>query len=202
MKLILFFNGWGVPKSSFDFLKKEPGFDLLIVDLDEDFNQYLEKLKRYEVIKVIGWSFGIYNSLLKFQSLPKDIKDKITDMVALCGSHYPVDKKLGIHPIIFKRTYSSLNQETMREFLSNCGVSLGDREFDIPNLKRLLSHFAPGFQEVENLYTKVIIGRDDKIFPYKNLFLCYNKLDTKIIDGEHFIFSRWTHWNEVFYEFC
>ena len=58
MKLILFFNGWGMDENIVSHLEIPIGYTLKIINFPYNFDKTI--LTQYDDIIFIGWSFGSY----------------------------------------------------------------------------------------------------------------------------------------------
>lgn len=215
MKLILFFNGWGVPKLIFHKLNDNTSKDhkTYIIDLEEsildlniDFNDYSE-------INIIAWSFGVYNASKQLDNLinidnKNSIINKINKKIAINGTEKSIDRKYGIPPIIFKNTLNNMNSLNYFEFLKNSGIPKNylDSLCNIDDLIlkkyiKILKDFGENYGDTYSIFDKAIISKEDKIFNYKNQVRFYRDISYKILENQHYLFDRWNNWEEVLDEF-
>ncbi|MEI6856103.1 pimeloyl-ACP methyl esterase BioG family protein [Psychrilyobacter sp.] len=197
MRLILFFNGWGVPKEIFKFLARDD-FEIKIIDLEEKVD--LEELKKYEEINVIAWSFGVYNASKQLENQKNITLNKV---VAINGSTKAIHKRYGISPMIFDRTLKNLNTNTYLEFMKNTGLDIlkvKDEEV-IKNYRNILTEFGKNYKEIPSLFKYSLISTKDRIFPSRSLMNYYKDTEYKLIEEEHYPFDRWNSWGEILDEF-
>jgi len=197
MKLILFFNGWGVPKETFNFLIRD-NFEMKIIDLKEQID--LEKLKKYEEINVIAWSFGVYNASKQLESLDKKFLNKV---IAINGSTEAIHKRYGISPMIFDQTLKNLNINTYLEFMKNTGLNILETKDikDIKQYKDILVEFKKNYRKIPSIFNYSLISTKDRIFSSRSLINYYKDTRYKLIEEKHYPFDRWNSWGEILNEF-
>ncbi|HAS79574.1 MAG TPA: hypothetical protein DCR90_01540 [Fusobacteriaceae bacterium] len=198
MKLILFFNGWGVPRETFNFLKKDD-FEIKIIDLEEEID--LEYLKRYREIDVIAWSFGVYNASKQLQDIDINSLNKI---IAINGSTDAINKKFGISPMIFQRTLKNLDIDTYLEFMKNTGLNILEikDQKNIDQYRDILDKFGKDYKHIPSIFNYSLISTKDRIFPSRSLINYYkDKTRYKLIEEKHYPFDRWNSWGEILNEF-
>jgi len=197
VKLILFFNGWGVPRETFKFLTWDD-FEVKIIDLEEKID--FEDLKKYNEINVIAWSFGVYNASKQLGNL-KDIS--LNKVIAINGSTKAIHRRYGISPTIFNRTLEKLDVNTYLEFMKNTGLDtleVKDQEI-IKKYRDILAEFGENYQEISSIFKYSLISTKDRIFPSRSLINYYKGTEYKLIDEEHYPFDRWNRWGEILDEF-
>lgn len=114
---VVFFAGWGSSPERFaDLLPKHR--DLWLVwdygDLSTELTA-LQALRNYDRIDVVGWSLGVRVAADRIPTLPV----RISRFCAVAGTLTPIDRRLGIVPIVFDRTTDSWNAEIRDAFLTN-----------------------------------------------------------------------------------
>ncbi|UUV16869.1 DUF452 family protein [Fusobacteria bacterium ZRK30] len=197
MKLILFFNGWGVPKEIFKFLAWDD-FEVRIIDLEEEVD--FQVLEKYEEIDVIAWSFGVYNASKQLGGLKNISLNKV---VAINGSTKAIHRRYGISPIIFDRTLKNLDIDRYLEFMKNTGLNIldvKDKEI-IKKYRKILAEFGENYQEIPSIFEYSLISTKDRIFPSRSLMNYYKGTKYKLIEEEHYPFDRWNSWGEILDEF-
>jgi len=197
VKLILFFNGWGVPRETFKFLAWDD-FEVKIIDLEEKID--LEDLEKYETIDVIAWSFGVYNASKQLGNLKKLSLNKV---VAINGSTKAIHRRYGISPMIFDRTLKSLDIDTYLEFMKNTGLDIlevKDEEV-IKKYSDILAEFGEKYREIPSIFEYSLISTKDRIFTSRSLMNYYKDTEYKLIEEEHYPFDRWSSWGEILDEF-
>ncbi|MCS5421809.1 MULTISPECIES: pimeloyl-ACP methyl esterase BioG family protein [Psychrilyobacter] len=197
MKLILFFNGWGVPKETFKFLDWDD-FEVKIIDLDEKID--LEDLEKYEEIDVIAWSFGVYNASKQLGNLKKISLNKV---IAINGGTRAIHRRDGISPMIFNRTLENLDINRYLEFMKNTGLDILEIKDDevIKKYREILAEFGENYCEIPSIFKYSLISTKDRIFTSRSLVNYYKDTEYKLIEEEHYPFDRWNSWGEILDEF-
>ncbi len=204
-QLILFFCGWGGDEKAFMHLKSDGSNVLLLYDyrsLNLD-DQLLAEIKKYQSIKIIAWSFGVWMAAYMVQKYELDIEDA----VAINGTLFPVDDEKGIPEKIAKATLEYLTEASIFKFQRRMVGSENWKKYqelapyrDFEDLKEGLSALYNYFKNegVVDIYTKVIIGKEDMIFPYRNQKNAWKeKEDLVEIEGYHFCFFDCDNWNHL-----
>lgn len=194
MKLILFFNGWGMDNSSVKNLIVPDKYQLKIINFPynvEDIN-----FEIYQEIAAIGWSFGCYY-LARFV-LTKAIKFKY--IISLNGTSEPVGEN-GISPKMFDLTLNTLTPNSLLKFYNNMGIPI---DFTLPDksfceIKGELRHFKKEYIPLPNVFTHAIVGKKDKIINGTKVAKYYRRLNIPVflLETTHFLFKEFTSWNEI-----
>ena len=168
MKLILFFNGWGMDNHVVQHLKIPPNYELKVLNFP-----YKVQINpdNYEEIIAIGWSFGCYY-LTKYLI---ETKLSCKEIIALNG-HNCILGNYGINPKMLDFTLKTLTPQTLLRFYKNMDI---DSNFKIPekdffSIKMELQYFKDNYQDLPFIFTKAFIGDKDKIIPaykQKKLFI-------------------------------
>ncbi|MGB6128129.1 MAG: pimeloyl-ACP methyl esterase BioG family protein [Psychrilyobacter sp.] len=197
MKLILFFNGWGVPRETFKFLTWDD-FEVKIIDLEEKVD--LENLKKYNEINVIAWSFGVYNASKQLGDL-KDIS--LNKVIAINGSTKAIHRRYGISPMIFNRTLENLDRSIYLQFMKNTGLENLEVKGEqiIKKYRDILAKFGEDYQEIPSIFKYSLISTKDRIFLSRSLINYYKETEYKLIEEEHYPFDRWNSWGAILDEF-
>lgn len=108
MKLILFFNGWGMDNHVVQHLKIPPNYELKVLNFP-----YKVQINpdNYEEIIAIGWSFGCYY-LTKYLI---ETKLSCKEIIALNG-HNCILGNYGINPKMLDFTLKTLTPQTLLMF--------------------------------------------------------------------------------------
>ena len=198
MKLILFFNGWGVSKEIFSPLKTK-NYDIKIVDLEESLD--FEILEKYSEIFIIGWSFGVYHASKTFNSISNSkMEKKIKKTIAINGTSSAIHKKYGISPVIFNKTLVTLSESKYSEFMKNIGLKI-EKSNDWKIHRDILENFSKQYNETPSIFEYSIISSKDRIFTSRCLLNFYKDSIYKIIECNHYPFERWNNWEEILDEF-
>ena len=131
----------------------------------------------YKEIEVIAWSLGVFvaNKVLLDSGL------SVVRAVAINGTIYPCSDEKGIPKAVYDGTEKNLTEENLLKFYRRMCNKMEDYEnflkfnfsFPIPELQDALQNIRIA-QEKElllfekNIFTEVIIGLYDRIFPVKN----------------------------------
>lgn len=187
-RLTLFFAGWGMDERPFaDYCPVES--DLLICYdyrlLDFDFTL----LQRYEEIRLIAWSMGVWAAsvVLQHVDLP------ICECLALNGTMTPVDDNEGIPRTVFEKTLEGMNDVALEKFIRRMCLKRDKTEAflakrptrSVAELKEELQRIGeqanscavPAFK-----WERAVIGRDDLIFIAANQKNAWRDTGTEVIE--------------------
>ena len=189
--LLLFFAGWGMDTTPFQNTFK--GEDDVCICYDYttlDFDYSI--LTPYRHIKVIAWSLGVWvaNCILRDKNLP------IVYATAINGTCEAIDDKKGIPIDIYIGTLNGLNDRSLEKFnLRMCGNASLKKIFDSLRPKRSLESLKDELQALydhvtsnqlsNSIYTKAILGQNDRIFPAQNQQLAWQGLEVEITNYAH-----------------
>jgi hypothetical protein len=173
--LVLIFTGWASDERFFAELP-ETDTDICICS-DYRSLQWDEKLfLPYKDICVVAWSMGVFvaEKMLADTNLP------LSQAVAFNGTPFPVDDERGIPEAIYDGTESTLTPDNLLKFYRRmCGSSNAYKEllqqniyFSVEALREALRNIKTFSQKSRfngsSIFTKVIIGSEDRIFPPEN----------------------------------
>ncbi len=189
--LLLFFAGWGMDATPFNNTFKGEDDVCICYDyttLDFDYST----LSPYKNIKVIAWSLGVWvaNYILTDKNL------SLVSATAINGTCEAIDDKLGIPVDIYMGTLNGLCDRSLEKFnLRMCGKASLKKLFDSVRPKRSLDSLKDELQALYDhitskpltvsIYSKAIIGQNDRIFPAKNQELAWQGLETVITEDAH-----------------
>ncbi|QLB13578.1 biotin synthesis protein BioG [Bisgaardia hudsonensis] len=206
--LIIYFAGWGTPTTLISHLALPKNYDLLIcydyqdLKLDFDFSVYKQ-------IRVVAWSMGVWvaNQVLA------DIST--VSATAINGTGSPCDDDFGIPHTIFLGTLTNLNEINLVKFQRRiCGnkdnfnyyQDCEKQDLSVRNIENLKSELTALYQEILKTehskllnWSRVIIGKQDKIFPIINQRNYWENKCNEIIfmDIAHYPFNLFSHWSEL-----
>lgn len=193
MKLILFFNGWGMDRGVVEKTELPEGYEIEIINYPYIVKNNLEK---YDDIILIGWSFGCYYLTKYLFSTGK----KFDKIIGINGNG-EILGKYGISPKIFEYTINTLTSESLIKFYKNMEI---DENFSYPqksfeNIKDELENFKKIYEPLENIFTKIIIGKNDKIVPSsRQKRYCVDKnINYEEIECGHYPFNYIKAWSEI-----
>ena len=113
--LTIFFAGWGSSPERFRDLRPAGGQDLFLLwDFDGAVGA-LPDLSRYETVDVVGWSLGVRIAADWVMESPVPVRR----FTAVAGTLTPIDRRLGIPPVVFDRTTDRFGEATLEGFLLN-----------------------------------------------------------------------------------
>lgn len=211
--LLLFFNGWGMDQTPFLSLTSREWdvltlFDYRTLSIPE---AVLGAAACYAEVKVLAWSMGVWAAHAVRRLLPPSL----TDRIALNGTLLPIHPRLGIPPGLFSATLENFTPATRDQFYANMFSSQAEhRRFlahapvrplaeQAEELLRLWERLHPGpdhFSE-EVFFSRVGVGRRDRIFPYANQHRFWkNRCPMRTLDSDHFAFHTSTTWEELFFD--
>lgn len=188
MKLIMFFNGWGMNDLNL-FLGDE--WEIRYINYPY---KYEEPILKFDKIVFIGWSFGVYY-LNKF--LEENPFYQKYEAVGVNGTPHMMGER-GISKRMLKYTLENLTKKSLERFYKNMGIldnkniSIFGEKKDVSELKVELSDFINNYIERKNYIKKSIISKNDRIIKSKNQKKYFAENGSLIyeIDGEHFIFAE------------
>ena len=118
--LTIFFAGWGSSPARFRDLLPACGKDLLLLwDFDGAVG-LMPDLTRYETVDVVGWSLGVRIAADWVMSTNIPVRR----FTAVGGTLTPIDRRLGIPPLVFDRTADHFGEDTLEGFLLNMTGSI------------------------------------------------------------------------------
>lgn len=171
-ELLLFFAGWGM--DAIPFSRYCPyGTDVCICyDYRAD-EWHPDLYTGYSSIRVIAWSMGVRmaSEALLHSGLP------IVEKVAVNGTLYPADETRGIPPALLKATIDHLSEQSLIKFYRRmCGPKFAEFMIAPPHrsieeLKEELIRMTEKtsvLSPADDHWDSVVIGRNDRIFPYPN----------------------------------
>lgn len=192
-RLLLIFSGWGTDARPFRSLTAS-GYDIAVVYdyRDMDFESEVSPVD-YEEVCVLAWSFGVPAAawfLKRHPELPR------TATVAVNGTLYPVDDRLGIPRAVFDGTLDGLSAATLRKFDRRmCGSSAVLAEYDKVHPQRDPEGLADELRAIDSLmpaddmaleFDTVYVGDTDRIIPTENQIEAWTgHPDVRIVEGPH-----------------
>lgn len=195
MKLILFFNGWGMDKKVVENVVVPDGYEIEVINFPYSVNINLD---RYDEIVPIGWSFGCYYLTKWISSYGNS---KINKIIAINGNGEIIGK-YGITPKIFDFTLNTLTPDSLLKFYNNMGI---DENFKNPNrsfqeVKKELEFFKENYTPLKNIFTNIVIGKNDKIVSgNRQIKYCQEKsIPYTELDMGHYPFDNIRTWSELY----
>lgn len=201
MRLILFFNGWGMDSSVVEKVELPKDTEIKVINFPYKLDNLEEYFTKYEDVFLVGWSFGSYY-LTKWVLVNRGIKNfsKVKKIVAINGNGEIIGK-FGITPKIFEFTLFTLTPESLIKFYKNMEIS---EEFQNPKkefkeILEELEYFKNGYTALENIFTEIIIGIRDKIVPAsrQKKYCEESGIKYRELDMGHYPFEFIKAWSEV-----
>ena len=189
--LLLIFSGWASDEKFFPmFSNLEQDvcvcFDYRTLEWD------VERFGQYREIRVIAWSLGVFvaNRILPDSALP------VVRAIAINGTIYPCDDEKGIPIAIYEGTEKNLTEENLLKFYRrmcagakeyekllklNLSFSIRELQDALRNI-RMTQEKKPPLPE-KTIFTDVIIGAYDRIFPTANQKLAWGDFPNVRLEG-------------------
>lgn len=194
MKLILFFNGWGMDESVVRNIEVPKNYRLKVINFPYEVDSDI--FFKYSEVIWVGWSFGSYylakyllenemwfENVISINGVPETIGD------------------YGIPIKIFYNTLENLTPEKLIEFYSNMEASI---EFSPSNksfkeIREELQYFSDNYKALRNVFTKAFIGRKDKIIPALRQKRYYTEagIPIEFLKCGHYPFGIIKSWKEI-----
>lgn len=209
-RLLLVFAGWSVSPELFQNLKIEEEREVWICYDYRDLN-FPEDISRFENIKIIAWSFGVW---VAERTLPVSSLPFVDTAVAINGTPFPIHDSLGIPVAIFKGTLDSLTEEGIRKFNRRMCENKEIVQYyetirprpteeikkELYNLDAFYSHHTPAVAG-SSFWTQALISTADRIFPVENLKRYWEGCcPVRYIEAPHYPFYIWKQWEEIWKE--
>ena len=200
--LIVYFAGWGTPLDAVAHLILPTDHDLLICydyqDLKLDFD-----FSVYQQIRVVAWSMGVWVAERVLQGIT------LQSATAVNGTGLPCDDSFGIPYAIFKGTLDNLTENTRSKFERRiCGDKVSFeryQQFSARPFNEIHQELTALFAMIQQdkrtdliHWTNAWISSRDKIFTPANQHQYWaSRCAVQEIEGEHYVFSRFTHWSAL-----
>lgn len=197
MKLIMFFNGWGMDKSIHSEVDKKNEYEL--ISLSFPYSNSKIDFSRYEHIYIIGWSFGVYYANIYLEKLEKENLKNITS-IAINGTPEIIGKN-GIKKNMMKYTYDNLTPESLGKFYVNMELpeKLMNINKNFVEIKDELKYILENYEILKNNFQKAIISQEDRIVSPENQkkYFLENSVEIKEITGGHYPFEYFRKFEEI-----
>lgn len=202
-KLIIFFAGWSFDYKPFEFLDCGD-YDVLMF-YDYKNHDLPVELPPYEEYYLITWSMGVYIAYLLKNQLPECSKK-----IAVNGTPFPIDNKLGIPERTFDLTLKYVDTGLQGKFQRNLFKDdksyerymknpvireIPDQAEELAALKGFISNAELNY---DKFYDCAIISGSDKIVPTVNQLNCWkDRADVCLMESGHFPFYEFNSWKEI-----
>lgn len=191
---LLFFAGFAASTSHFSHISASDEFDVFIVYDYEDLSlpgELIKRLAGYKSIKIAGFSMGV--AVAARLSFSEFLSEFSLDL-AICGTEPGIDKELGIHERIFKRSMDGFSANSFTQNIGAPWLDMSQRDNYKNELKSLLDFCNCCMPKTK--FKRAIAADSDKIFTLNAMKKCFNER-LKIINGNHFIFNQISSWDEL-----
>lgn len=193
-EVIVVFGGWAVGP---DCLRHLVGpQDVLFVDDYRDLGADLPDLSGYATRRLIAWSFGVAG----YGHWQAGRADPFHRKTALSGTLSPVDRQLGIPPLVLNKTRDTLSEDSFTAFLTRCfGAPHAVPPLDVTARQDELRAVAERGPAPDPHFDRVVIPSHDRIFPPANMARAWAGQATRVtgIDAPHAPFALWTEWDQI-----
>lgn len=190
-RLILIYAGWAMDDNPFVGLDR-PGYDIAVIWDYRDFLLDWDFIHSYKEVCLLAWSLGVYAASITFTAY----EHLLTKRVAVNGTAFPVDRMLGIPPVVFSGTKNNLDERNLRKFYRRvCGSKLDFERFSenspvrsIDELADELGVFLKGFMlgcGRDLKWDFALISSDDAIFPPVNQWRAWLHTPFRMKEGPH-----------------
>lgn len=198
-RLLLVFAGWGMDAGVFGNLRR-PGYDIMVVWDYRSYHIDWKCVDRYDEICLLAWSMGVYAASQTIQA----IENRITRRMAVNGTPWPIDDRMGIPEAIFNGTLSGLNDASLGRFYRRMCASKSDLAlFEAHRPERPVDELKDELQAIADrmilstparmIWDVAVVCKDDRIFPFHNQRAAWTSagVPLQVEDGGHFFdFNR------------
>ncbi|MGL5055282.1 MAG: pimeloyl-ACP methyl esterase BioG family protein [Fusobacteriaceae bacterium] len=197
MKLIMFFNGWGMDKSIHPEIDKKNEYELISLSFPYTISNI--DLHKYEHIYIIGWSFGVYYANIYLEKIEKENLKNITS-IAINGTPEIIGKN-GIKKNMMKYTLDNLTPESLEKFYMNMELPklLMNVDKNFTDIKSELKYILENYEVLKNNFQKAIISQEDRIVSPENQrkYFTENNVEIKEIAAGHYPFEYFRNFEEI-----
>ena len=200
-KLIVFFSGWGCDEHQ--FINLQDNKDVLILydyqnlELEFDFS-------KYQQIDIIAYSAGVFIASVVGDKIPN-----VSKIIAVCGTPYLFDEKLGLSQATIE-LFNSINLDNYMDFRRQYMVETDDefKRYNQLESQRSLESCQQELVSLQQLYQKhkkdinpkfdfAIAAENDVLFNLEEQKDFYkNKLHI-IPQTKHHIFFKFKNFEEI-----
>lgn len=205
-QLVVFCNGWGMDRNPIAHLKAI-NFDVLMLydyrtlDLPSHF---LDELKAYHTVHLVGWSMGVWAG----QSLFQEMRDRFVRKIAINGTLCPIDDRFGIPRKIFYDTLEVFDLSTRMKFYKRMCRERTNYKFflsnkpgrDLASQKEELELLAErvGCAGSEGaIFDEIVISDADWVIPTENQKKFWKGFSVRNLQGFHYPFLSWQSWDHL-----
>jgi len=211
-KLLLFFCGWGNDSSPFEPLVAKE-YDVLCLHSYHNPQSCPvgEIMESYGSVYVVAWSMGV----LQAEQVLAGTGAQIEKALAVNGTLFPVSDDYGIPRRAYMLTVRSFSEAARNSFfLRMCGSrstfarysehlpqrDVGEQKDELVFHQNQSAQFG---QEHTRLFTHVLLGREDQIFPFENMQRFWSGFaNVRVEPWPHFVFYQFDTWDDLLGSCC
>ncbi len=206
--LLIFFAGWGMDPTPFQFLEASDLDVVMYYDYTEPDGPLdpLALLADYAHVDLAAWSLGVPVANSAF----RNCGGRLRSAVAINGSASPIHDDYGIPPVIFNGTLDNLDAAGLQRFRrrvcqSRSNLERFDRTLPRRDLASLTAELVAlrdrftGLVADDCIFSRALVGKRDMIFPAQNQLRGWAALHvaTTTSDAPHFPFYAWSAWRDL-----
>ena len=216
--LLICFAGWSASPAVFRRLEMETVEEKEETDIwicyDYRDLSFPEEPGRYESIRIIAWSLGVWVAEYLFSRSLSPYRSAVKTAMAVNGTARPIDDAYGIPPAIFEGTLQHLTPDGIDRFIRRmCGTRSVLAEYVRTPLRPLdeiaaeLHHLYGAIRQESGSqipatsplpWSGAILSTQDRIFPPDNLRRYWlDRCPVREIDAPHYPFYLWQKWNDL-----
>ena len=197
---ILFMAGWGMGPEPFAGLFADDRDCFFCADYRDLSLPDLGWIKDYATVDLLAWSMGVWVAAATLAPY----RDRFVTRTALAGTLHPIDDRRGI-PVaawmemedhldaaMMERFYASMfedDQERQRFLAHRPTRSPASLREELTALRRHVNATGP----VQDIFTRRIVTRRDRIFPPRNQLRAWGKDNCEIHPWPHFSLNSHCH---------
>ncbi|XCN75037.1 MAG: pimeloyl-ACP methyl esterase BioG family protein [Candidatus Electrothrix aestuarii] len=214
---LLFFAGWGmcpevfadIPSGDIDVLMF---FDYRRMDPEDFVSVLAKKGGAYRHVYLISWSMGVWAASVFFAETAANLPC-LAAAIAIGGTCFPIDDKLGIPEQNFVEMAEQLTSARVKEFHSSMfaddehadrfALAFQRGERGVGELQEELQTLASAYRkgaEAFEIYTHRIVTGRDRIFPARNQVRAWGRTACRQLSLSHFPFYLWPSWSVMLQE--
>jgi biotin synthesis protein BioG len=207
-ELLIFFAGWGMDPTPFQFLEAGDRDVLMCYDYTEPELPlgHHALFADYAQVDLAAWSLGVPVANAAFHGEGT----RFRSAVAINGSASPIHDDYGIPPAIFNGTLDTLDAAGLQRFRrrvcqSRSNLERFDRTLPRRDLASLTAELVAlrdrftGLVADDCIFSRALVGKRDMIFPAQNQLRAWAALHvaTTTSQAPHFPFYAWSAWRDL-----
>jgi len=158
----------------------------------------------YEQLHLVAWSMGVWAAAYSFTGQEKIF----ATATAINGTLAPIDDACGIDRNAYDDMIDTFSPTVLHAFYESMFTDPGETarflrnrpqrtEEDILHELVQLRSSSQGGQPVDNIYSRIIVGSRDRVFPARNQLRSWGRDRCTIIKAPHFPFYKWSVWDRI-----